>query len=78
MDMMFQLWDEGGTGELGPAAFDRAAHQHPLLVPTHLLKVVTRAADKQLPLDPLHLTGVTAIDSMACVDVRWTITDGLV
>jgi len=30
--MMFDLWDEGRTGRLSHPAFDRAAHQHPLLI----------------------------------------------
>ena len=32
VSMMFALWDEGGGGSLNAAGFDRAAHQHPLLV----------------------------------------------
>ena len=30
--MMYDLWDEGGSGVLSRSAFDRAAHMHPLLV----------------------------------------------
>ena len=30
--MMYQLWDEEADGSLTAAQFDRAAHQHPLLV----------------------------------------------
>ena len=30
--MMYDLWDEGKSGELDAPTFDRAAHQHPLLV----------------------------------------------
>lgn len=30
--MMFELWDDERDGQLSEAQFDRAAHQHPLLV----------------------------------------------
>ena len=30
--MMYELWDESRGGSLDAEAFDRAAHQHPLLV----------------------------------------------
>ena len=33
--MMYELWDERGEGVLTPSQFDRAAHQHPLLVQAH-------------------------------------------
>jgi hypothetical protein len=32
VDLMFELWDESGAGELTPQLFVNAAHQHPLLV----------------------------------------------
>ncbi|KAL1499615.1 hypothetical protein AB1Y20_011814 [Prymnesium parvum] len=32
VDMMYELWDEEADGSLTESQFDRAAHQHPLLV----------------------------------------------
>ena len=32
MGMMYELYDEANTGRLDQTAFNRAAHQHPLLV----------------------------------------------
>ena len=47
--MMYELWDETRAGALDAERFDRAAHQHPLLVqvapPSSRPLVISRASD---------------------------------
>ena len=37
VSMMYELWDERGKGVLTPSQFDRAAHQHPVLVQAFIM-----------------------------------------
>ena len=47
--MMYELWDERGTGCLTAAQFDRAAHQHPLLVQAFALEAMETPAALATP-----------------------------
>jgi hypothetical protein len=40
VSMMYDLWDESRAGTLDAAGFDRAAHQHPLLVQAFQLEQI--------------------------------------
>ena len=63
--MMYDLWDDRGSGVLDAAAFDRAAHQHPLLVqafqleqldlPREAAAAAAPAAQALSPLGAAHL-----------------------
>uniref|UniRef100_A0A7S4BMJ7 EF-hand domain-containing protein n=1 Tax=Chrysotila carterae TaxID=13221 RepID=A0A7S4BMJ7_CHRCT len=86
VDMMFELWDEEGVGLLSRARFDRAAHQHPLLVQTFQLEQLDSPQVRQplsaapaAPTQP-QTTSSTRVTSAAdrtpkaCVKSRTTTT----
>ena len=50
--MMYELYDEAHEGYLGPAAFDRSAHQHPLLVQAFQLEQLDTPAAPSSPTSP--------------------------
>lgn len=51
VEMMFELWDGTGSGELAPQVFIKAAHQHPLLVQVFNLEQLETSMP-QCPLPP--------------------------
>ena len=59
VSMMFDLWDESKSGVLDQSMFDRAAHQHPLLVQAFQLEQLdlpaTAPPEPPSPLGAAHL-----------------------
>jgi hypothetical protein len=58
---MYSLYDEERADLLSPSAFDRAAHQHPLLVQAFQLEQLELPASAPVPPDPPSPLGAAAL-----------------